>query len=78
MCVVKSPKITPVSQASTTQPKPVVINNRYLDGADPMLKAQRQGRSALRIERTPGAGLTAAQGLPAASVRQRLGIARGG
>lgn len=47
MCIVKTPK---VSAANNKPPEPTVIRNPYLDG-DPSVKALRQGRSNLRIER---------------------------
>jgi hypothetical protein len=48
MCIVKTPKIDPVTQ----KPKePTVIRNAYLDAVDPRTKAARAGRSSLRIDR---------------------------
>lgn len=60
MCAVKSPKITPQEQKA---PKPVVIRNPYLDN-DPALKAQRLGRSQLRIDPGSTRKTTPAPGLP--------------
>lgn len=57
MCAAKPPKITPQEKEA---PKPVVIRNPYLDG-DPAMKAQRRGRSQLRIDRNPAAGPIAAR-----------------
>lgn len=49
MCIVKTPKIKP----GTDKPKePTVIRNAYLDGVGPAAKAQRKGRSSLRISRS--------------------------
>lgn len=49
-----------------TKPKePTIIRNLYLDGVNPATKAQRSGRSGLRIER--GVAPVGANPLPAAT-----------
>lgn len=48
MCAVKSPK---VKQEAQKPPKPTIIRNPYLDGIDPKMRAAREGRTALRIDR---------------------------
>lgn len=53
MCIVKTPKL---STSSTDTPKePTVVRNPYLDGTGPTARAQRQGRSSLRIVRAKNA-----------------------
>ena len=44
MCSVSKPK-----PQTTTEKEPTIIRNLYLDGADPAMRANRAGRSALRI-----------------------------
>jgi hypothetical protein len=46
MCLVKTPKVE-----TPKEKEPTIIRNPYLDGADPVMRAQRSGRSGLKIER---------------------------
>lgn len=51
MCLVKTPKLK--TDPNADKPKdPTIIRNPYLDGVGPSAKANRQGRSSLRISRT--------------------------
>lgn len=70
MCIVKTPKLTTPSTTDTSQTEPTVIRNPYLDGIGPAAKAQRLGRSSLRISRSaPGASSVRPSAPPIAALR---------
>ena len=50
MCIVKTPKVS-TADAAAAEKDPIVVRNPYLDGVGPAARAQRSGRSSLRIVR---------------------------
>ena len=49
MCLVKTPKLS--TDPNAPPKEPTIIRNPYLDGVGPTARANRRGRSSLRIAR---------------------------
>ncbi|WP_343698855.1 hypothetical protein [Caulobacter sp.] len=47
MCLVKKPKSVAVTQ---TEKEPAVLRNPFLDGIDPIIRAQSTGLKSLRVD----------------------------
>jgi len=64
VCIVNTPKpVATTSAADRDKPLPV-LRNPYLDGIDPLIKAQKTGTRSLRIDRTAPAPM-----IPTSSAR---------
>jgi hypothetical protein len=59
MCLVSSAKKVASGVNATQNTRKPVLRNPYLDGVEPILRAQSQGVRSLRIDRA-GAGTSAA------------------